>query len=170
MQEAAEKWPALRVGFPDIELHLIGPLQTNKVRDAVVLFDCIETLDREKLAVALAAEMKRTGKQLPVYVQVNIGGEAQKSGIAPSEAVAFVERCRTAHGLSVVGLMCIPPEALPAGPYFAHLAMLGRESRVGHLSMGMSADFETAIAMGATEVRIGTALFGGREPAPTGIA
>jgi len=166
VQETQEKWPALRAEFPDIELHLIGPLQTNKVRDAVALFDCIESLDREKLAIALRVEMSRVQRPLPVYVQVNIGEEPQKSGIAPREAVAFVSRCRTEHGLWVEGLMCIPPESVPPGPYFAHLAVLAREAGVSHLSMGMSADFETAIAMGATEVRIGSALFGTRPRAP----
>ncbi|KAB2856398.1 MAG: YggS family pyridoxal phosphate-dependent enzyme [Bauldia sp.] len=137
-------------------------MQTNKARDAVALFDVIESVDRDRLAGVLAAEMQRAGKSLPVFVQVNIGGEAQKAGIAPAEAVAFVGRCRTEHGLDVVGLMCIPPEGEPAGPYFAHLAALGREAGIAFLSMGMSADFETAIAMGATHVRVGSALFGAR--------
>lgn len=162
VQEARQKWPALRAEYPDLSLHLIGPLQTNKARDAVALFDVIESVDRDRLAGVLAAEMQRAGKSLPVFVQVNIGGEAQKAGIAPAEAVAFVGRCRTEHGLDVVGLMCIPPEGEPAGPYFAHLAALGREAGVAFLSMGMSADFETAIAMGATHVRVGSALFGAR--------
>lgn len=162
VQEAKEKWPALREAFPDLQLHLIGPLQTNKAREAVALFDVIETVDREKLAAALRAEMDRAGRELPVFVQVNIGGEPQKSGIAPDQAVDFVRRCRTTHGLDVLGLMCIPPEGEPPGPYFAHLAMLGREAEVDKLSMGMSGDFETAIAMGATHVRLGSALFGAR--------
>lgn len=162
VQEAKEKWPELRASYDGIVLHLIGPLQTNKAREAVALFDVIETVDRDKLAGVLAAEMVRAGKRLPVFVQVNIGLEEQKAGIPPAEAVAFVERCRTEHGLEVVGLMCIPPEADPPGPYFAHLAALGREARVEKLSMGMSADFETAIAMGATHVRVGSALFGTR--------
>lgn len=170
VQEAKAKWPGLRGRYDGIELHLIGPLQTNKVREAVALFDVIETLDREKLAVALKAEMVRAGRDLPCFVQVNIGGEAQKGGIAPDEAVAFVDRCRQVHGLDVAGLMCIPPEGAPAGPYFAHLAQLGREAGVGMLSMGMSGDFETAIGMGATHVRVGSALFGARPRAepPTG--
>lgn len=162
MQEAKEKWPALREAFPDVQLHLIGPLQTNKAREAVALFDVIETLDREKLAAMLRAEMDRAGRELPVFVQVNIGGEPQKSGIAPDQAVDFVRHCRTKHGLDVLGLMCIPPVGEPPGPYFAHLAMLGRQAGVGKLSMGMSGDFETAIAMGATHVRVGSALFGAR--------
>lgn len=162
VQEAKEKWPELRASYDGIELHLIGPLQTNKARDAVALFDVIQTVDRDKLAGVLKAEMERAGKRLPVFVQVNIGLEPQKAGIAPAEAVAFVERCRSEHGLEVAGLMCIPPDGEPPGPFFAHLAMLGREAGVEKLSMGMSGDFETAIAMGATHVRVGTALFGAR--------
>ncbi len=162
VQEAKDKWPSLRERFPDLRLHLIGPLQTNKAREAVGLFDVIQTLDRDKLARVLAEEMERAGKRLPCYVQVNIGGEEQKAGIAVSDAVHFVRRCREEHGLDVVGLMCIPPDGVPAGPYFAQLSMLGRQAGVKRLSMGMSGDFETAIAMGATEVRVGSALFGRR--------
>jgi pyridoxal phosphate enzyme (YggS family) len=162
VQEAAGKWPGLRQLYPDVQLHLIGPLQTNKAREAVGLFDCIQTLDRDRLASALKAEMARAGRQLPCFVQVNIGGEAQKSGIAPAEAMDFVVRCRTLHGLDIVGLMCIPPDGQPPGPYFAHLATLATASKVQNLSMGMSGDFETAIAMGATHVRVGSALFGQR--------
>lgn len=162
VQEAREKWPALRERFPAIELHLIGPLQTNKARDAVALFDVIETVDRDRLAGVLAEEMARAGRHLPCFVQVNIGGEAQKAGIAVGDTLAFVERCRSIHGLNVVGLMCIPPDGQPAGPYFALLAGLARDAGVEGLSMGMSADFETAIAMGATHVRVGSALFGYR--------
>ena len=145
-----------------MELHLIGPLQTNKAREAVALFDVIQTVDRDKLAGILAEEMKRAGRRLPVFVQVNIGLEDQKAGIAPSDAAAFVGRCKDLHGLDVIGLMCIPPEGDPAGPYFAHLASLARDAGVEKLSMGMSSDFETAIAMGATHVRVGSALFGHR--------
>ena len=162
VQEANQKWPELRASYGDIVLHLIGPLQTNKAREAVALFDVIETVDRDKLAAVLASEMHRAGRQLPVFVQVNIGLEPQKAGIAPDETVAFVARCRAEHGLDVVGLMCIPPEALPPGPYFAQLAVLGKAAGVAKLSMGMSGDFETAIAMGATHVRVGSALFGNR--------
>jgi len=165
VQEAKEKWPGLRERYPDIELHLIGPLQTNKVREAVALFDVIQSVDREKLAGVLAQEMARAGRRLPCYVQVNIGGEDQKAGIPVGEAVDFVRRCRGEHGLDIVGLMCIPPEGQPPGPYFAHLAALGREAGVANLSMGMSGDFETAIAMGATQVRVGSALFGSRPAA-----
>jgi pyridoxal phosphate enzyme (YggS family) len=163
VQEAKEKWPELRASYDGIELHLIGPLQTNKAREAVALFDVIETVDRDKLAGILAEEMKRAGKRLSVFVQVNIGLEEQKAGIAPSDTAAFVGRCKDLHGLDVVGLMCIPPEGDPAGPYFAHLASLARDAGVEKLSMGMSSDFETAIAMGATHVRVGSALFGHRE-------
>ena len=162
VQEAKDKWPELRASYDGIELHLIGPLQTNKAREAVALFDVIQTVDRDKLAGVLAEEMARAGRMLPVFVQVNIGGEAQKSGIAPAEAVAFVGRCRAAHGLDVLGLMCIPPDGDPPGPYFAHLAALARDAGVEKLSMGMSSDFEVAIAMGATHVRVGSALFGQR--------
>jgi pyridoxal phosphate enzyme (YggS family) len=162
VQEAEGKFPALKAEYPDLELHLIGPLQTNKAREAVGLFDVIQTVDRDKLAGVLAEEMKRAGKRLPVFVQVNIGLEEQKAGIAPADAAAFVGRCKDLHGLDVVGLMCIPPEADPPGPYFAHLASLARDAGVEKLSMGMSGDFETAIAMGATHVRVGSALFGAR--------
>lgn len=162
VQEAKAKWPGLRDRFAGVELHLIGPLQTNKVRDAVRLFDVIETVDRDKLAKALAAEIKDQGKTLPVLIQVNIGGETQKAGVAPAETLDFVARCRTEYGLDVVGLMCIPPAEEAPGPYFAQLAGLAREAGLSVLSMGMSADFETAIAMGATQVRVGSALFGRR--------
>lgn len=165
VQEAKDKWPGLRASYGDIQLHLIGPLQTNKAREAVALFDVIQTVDRDKLAGMLSEEMQRAGRQLPVFVQVNIGGEPQKSGIPPAETVEFVARCRKVHQLNVIGLMCIPPEGDPAGPYFAHLASLGRDAGVDNLSMGMSGDFEVAIAMGATHVRVGSALFGHRPPA-----
>jgi PLP dependent protein len=166
VQEAQGKWPAMRASYDDIELHLIGPLQTNKARDAVKLFDVIQTVDRDRLAGVLRTEMDRAGRNLPVFVQVNIGGEPQKAGISIEDAVAFVGRCRNEHQLDVVGLMCIPPDGLPPGPYFAHLNELAREARVEKLSMGMSGDFETAIAMGATHVRVGSALFGARSASP----
>ncbi len=162
VQEAKDKWPSLRARFPDVELHLIGPLQTNKAREAVALFDVIETVDREKLASMLAAEMQRAGRLLPCFVQVNIGLEDQKAGVAPDQAVAFVQRCRTEHGLDIVGLMCIPPDGVPPGPYFAQMAELAQAADVAKLSMGMSGDFEVGIAMGATHVRVGSALFGHR--------
>jgi len=164
VQEAAAKWPELRGYYDDIELHLIGPLQTNKARDAVGLFDVIQSVDREKVAGVLRAEMARAGRDLPVFVQVNIGGEPQKAGIPVDDAVAFVGRCRDTHRLRVAGLMCIPPDGEPPGPYFALLSQLGRDAGVEKLSMGMSGDFETAIAMGATHVRVGSALFGARPP------
>lgn len=164
VQEAREKWPRLREQYPDVELHLIGPLQTNKARDAVELFDVVQTLDRDKLAAVLATEMARAGRRLPCFVQVNIGVEPQKAGIAPAETLAFVQRCQLTHGLEVVGLMCIPPEKSAPGSYFAHLASLAAAANLAQLSMGMSSDFETAIAMGATHVRVGSALFGYRPP------
>lgn len=162
VQEAEAKWPALRDDFQDIELHLIGPLQSNKAAEAVALFDVIETVDREKIAGALAAEMHRQNKTPKLYVQVNTGMEPQKAGIAPTQTVAFVERCRAEHGLTIEGLMCIPPADENPGPHFALLEKLAREAGVDKLSMGMSGDFETAIAFGATSVRVGSAIFGGR--------
>lgn len=166
VQESQAKWPQLKADFPDVRLHLIGPLQTNKVREAVELFDVIETLDRDKLASALRKEFERVGKRPQLFVQVNIGNEPQKSGVARENAVEFVRKCVNFHGLEVVGLMGIPPAGVPAGPYFADLAQLARDAGVGMLSMGMSADFEVAIAMGATHVRVGSALFGARPPVP----
>jgi pyridoxal phosphate enzyme (YggS family) len=162
VQEAAAKWPELRASYEGIELHLIGPLQSNKAKEAVALFDVIETIDREKIAVALKAEMDKQGKRPCLLVQVNIGMEPQKAGIAPDEAVSFVKRCRDVHGLAIDGLMAIPPEGVPPGPYFAQMAGLAGQVGAEVLSMGMSADFETAIAMGATHVRVGSALFGHR--------
>lgn len=162
VQEAQGKWPELREKFPDIVLHLIGPLQTNKAKEAVALFDVIHTVDRDKLAGVLRVEMDKQGRNLPCFVQVNIGGEEQKAGVAVDETAAFVARCREVHGLDIVGLMCIPPADLPPGPFFAQLAGLAKEAGVKNLSMGMSGDFETAILMGATHVRVGSALFGAR--------
>jgi pyridoxal phosphate enzyme (YggS family) len=162
VQEAQGKWPALKSAYPDIVLHLIGPLQTNKAGDAVALFDVIESVDRDKLAKILASEMEKQNRNLPCFVQVNIGGEEQKAGVAISETVELVGRCRDQYGLDVVGLMCIPPLEDAPGPYFAQLARLAKEAGVSQLSMGMSSDFETAIVMGATEVRVGSALFGAR--------
>ncbi len=162
VQEAEAKWPPLVAETPGIELHLIGPLQSNKAREAVALFDVIHTVDREKIAAALAAEMARQGRTPRLFVQVNTGLEPQKAGIPPREALAFVERCRSVHGLVIAGLMCIPPAEEAPGPHFALLAKLGREAGVAGLSMGMSGDFETAIAFGATHVRVGSAIFGGR--------
>lgn len=162
VQEAMGKWPELKKKYADVELHLIGPLQTNKVEDALKLFDVIQTVDREKLAKYLSLEMKKREKNIPCFVQVNIGQEQQKSGIAPDQVEAFVINCRDNYDLDIVGLMCIPPFHEPAGPYFAHLNKLAKAVKVLKISMGMSSDFETAIEMGATHVRVGTALFGTR--------
>jgi pyridoxal phosphate enzyme (YggS family) len=164
VQEAASKWPDLRASYEGIELHLIGPLQSNKAKQAVALFDVIETVDREKIAVELKAEMEKSGKHPRLLVQVNIGLEPQKAGLPPDETASFVTRCRDVHGLRIDGLMAIPPEGVPPGPYFAHMATLAKAVGATVLSMGMSADFETAIAMGATHVRVGSALFGSRTP------
>jgi pyridoxal phosphate enzyme (YggS family) len=162
VQEAAAKWPALRERFEGITLRLIGPLQSNKAAEAVAAFDVIETVDREKIARVLGSEMEKQGRSLPAYVQVNTGDEPQKAGVAPQEAVAFAARCREEHGLNVVGLMCIPPlEAVPA-PHFALLRKLAREAGLPELSMGMSGDYEAAVSLGATSVRVGSALFGAR--------
>lgn len=161
VQEAQDHWEARRAEFPDLRLHLIGPLQTNKVRAAVALFDCIETVDREKLAGALAAEMARQGRMLPCFVQVNTGAEPQKAGVLPEALpglLAFCEGC----GLAVTGLMCIPPVEEPPALHFALLKKLAERHRLAELSMGMSADFEKAIPLGGTYVRVGTALFGAR--------
>lgn len=162
VQEAQGKWPSLREDFPDLELHLIGPLQSNKAKEAVALFDVIETVDREKIAAELSREMTRQGRTPRLYVQVNTGSEPQKAGIEPREAVAFVKRCRDVHGLAIEGLMCIPPADENPGPHFALLEKLAREAGVAKLSMGMSGDYETAIAFGATSVRVGSAIFGSR--------
>lgn len=162
VQEAQGKWPELKAEFPDLELHLIGPLQSNKAKEAVALFDVIETVDREKVAAELAKEMGRQGRTPRLYVQVNTGSEPQKAGIEPTEAVAFVKRCRDVHGLVIEGLMCIPPFEENPGPHFALLEKLAREAGVERLSMGMSGDYETAIAFGATSVRVGSAIFGSR--------
>lgn len=162
VQEAQGKWPDLKRTNPDIELHLIGPLQSNKASDAVALFDVIETVDREKIARALAREIDKQQRHPKLLVQVNTGLEPQKAGVAPQDVAAFVARCRDAHGLSIAGLMCIPPLDDNPGPHFALLEKLAREAGVGELSMGMSADFPTAIAFGATSVRVGSAIFGAR--------
>lgn len=162
VQEAQGKWPDLRAHFPDIELHLIGPLQSNKAAEAVALFDVIETVDREKIARALKTEMDRQNRHPRLYVQVNTGLEPQKAGIAPKETAAFLSLCRDQLGLAIEGLMCIPPADENPGPHFALLAKLARDCGVAKLSMGMSGDFETAIGFGATSVRVGSAIFGTR--------
>jgi pyridoxal phosphate enzyme (YggS family) len=163
VQEAQRKWPELRARYPDVRLHLIGPLQTNKVRDAVALFDAIHSLDRDRLATALAGEMRKQGRSPALFVQVNTGGEDQKSGVPPEEAGPFVARCRAEHGLAVEGLMCIPPLDDDPVPHFELLRRLGGQLGLKSLSMGMSADFEAAIAHGATHVRVGSAIFGARK-------
>ena len=162
VQEATAKWPPLKAAFADLELHLVGPLQTNKVGDAVALFDVVETVDRPKLARALAAEMTRTGRRLTCYVQVNTGEEPQKSGVLPGDADAFIAACREEYGLPVAGLMCLPPMDEEPALHFALLAEIARRHGLPLLSMGMSADFETAVRFGATHVRIGTEIFGAR--------
>ncbi|KAA3510647.1 YggS family pyridoxal phosphate-dependent enzyme [Agrobacterium rosae] len=162
VQEAQGKWPALKEKTAGIELHLIGPLQSNKAADAVALFDVIETVDREKIAKALADEAKKQGRALRFYVQVNTGLEPQKAGIDPRETVAFVAMCRDELALNVEGLMCIPPAEEYPGPHFALLGKLAKECGLEKLSMGMSGDFETAIEFGATSVRVGSAIFGTR--------
>lgn len=162
VQEAQGKWPALRERYPDIELHLIGPLQTNKTREAVALFDVIQTVDRPKLAAELAKEMARQGRRLDCYIQVNTGEEPQKAGVLPAEADAFIETCRVEHGLSVVGLMCIPPADEDPTLHFALLRELAKRHGLDRLSMGMSGDYEVAVQLGATHVRVGTAIFGAR--------
>lgn len=165
VQEAASKFPALRAAHPGLELHLIGPLQSNKVKDAVALFDVIHTLDRKSLAEALSKEINRAGGKAPrLFVQVNTGEEPQKAGIAPTEALAFISRCRDHWGLHVDGLMCIPPVDDEPAPHFALLRKLAVQAGVKELSMGMSHDFEIAVTLGATLVRVGSAIFGAREP------
>ena len=150
VQEAAAKWPELRREFPDIELHLIGPLQSNKAREAIALFDVIETVDRDKIAAALAVESRKQGRAPRLFVQVNTGSEPQKAGVEPAAAKDFVARCRRLHGLAIDGLMCIPPAEDNPGPHFALLDKLAGEAGVSGLSMGMSADYELAVAFGAT--------------------
>jgi hypothetical protein len=159
VQEALARWADRR---NEIELRLIGPLQSNKAKEAVQFFDVIETLDREKLARALAEETQKQGRAPRLYIQVNTGEEAQKAGVIPPEADAFIALCRGRYGFEIEGLMCIPPEAEPPGPHFALLAKIAARNGIGKLSMGMSADFETAIRFGATSVRVGSALFGER--------
>jgi len=162
VQEAKAKWPRLRERYPDVELHMIGPLQSNKAREAVELFDAIHTLDRPSLAEALAKEIARQGKAPRLLVQVNTGEEPQKGGVAPGEVDAFLDACRSRWGLSVEGLMCIPPAEDPPSPHFALLNTLARKHGLKTLSMGMSADFDAAIQLGATHVRVGSAIFGNR--------
>jgi pyridoxal phosphate enzyme (YggS family) len=162
VQEAERKWPALRAEFSDVRLHLIGPLQSNKAREAVALFDAIHTIDREKIARAVADETEKQGRTLELFVQVNTGEEPQKAGVMPREAAAFVGFCRTELKLLIAGLMCIPPLDEEPAVHFAFLSKLAGEMDLKNLSMGMSGDFETAVAFGATHVRVGSAIFGSR--------
>lgn len=163
VQEAEEKWPAIRADHPEVRLHLVGPLQRNKLKRAVALFDVIESVDRPKLARALAAEMKETGRTIECFVQVNTGEEPQKAGIMPAEVDAFLAACQGEIGLAVTGLMCIPPFDEEPALHFALLAEMARRNGIAKLSMGMTGDFETAVRFGATHVRVGTAIFGERQ-------
>ncbi|QQM30674.1 YggS family pyridoxal phosphate-dependent enzyme [Martelella lutilitoris] len=163
VQEAQKKFPALKEETPDLELRLIGPLQSNKAEDAVKLFDVVESVDREKIARALAKEIKKQGRAPRLYVQVNTGNEPQKAGIDPRETESFLDLCRDELGLEIEGLMCIPPAGENPGPHFALLADLAKENNVPKLSMGMSGDYEIAVAFGATSVRVGSAIFGERD-------
>jgi pyridoxal phosphate enzyme (YggS family) len=167
VQEAMGKWPALRARYPDIELHLIGPLQSNKTREAVETFDVIQSVDREKIAKALAEEIARSGKHPRLFVQVNTGAEPQKAGILPQDADAFLAFCRERCGLTIEGLMCVPPVDEQASPHFALLADIAARNGLHQLSMGMSSDYELAIQLGATCVRVGSAIMGARDY-PTG--
>ena len=162
VQEGKGKWPALRERYPDVELHMIGPLQSNKAKEAVQLFDAIHTLDRTSLAEALAKEMAKQGRRPKLLVQVNTGEEPQKGGVVPTEADAFIAACRERFGFEIVGLMCIPPADQPPSPHFALLNTIAARNGLEWLSIGMSADFEAAIQLGATHVRIGSAIFGAR--------
>ncbi len=166
VQEAARHWAGMRERWPGLELHLVGPLQTNKAEAALALFDVVQSLDRERLAAALAKAEAKRGLRRRYFVQVNTGEEPQKAGIAPTETVAFVERARREHGLDVVGLMAIPPADEPAAPHFALLRKLATEAGLQGLSMGMSGDYVEAVRLGATHVRVGTAVFGPRPAKP----
>ena len=162
VQEAIAKWPALKARYPATELHLIGPLQSNKAREAVALFDAIHSVDRPSLCAALAREIARQGRAPLLFAEINTGSEPQKSGVLPQEADAFLERCRAAYGLAISGLMCLPPVGEAPAPHFALTAKIAQRNGLRLLSMGMSADFAIAIAFGATHVRVGTAIFGER--------
>ncbi len=162
VQEAKAKWPPLIEKHVGLSLHLIGPLQSNKAKEAVALFDAIHSVDRESLCAALAKEIEKQGKAPTLFVQVNTGAEPQKAGVLPEATDAFLKACRGTYGLTISGLMCIPPVDEAPGPHFALLAKIARRNGLDLLSMGMSADFPSAIAMGATHVRVGSAIFGGR--------
>lgn len=163
VQEAQKKWSGLKADYPDVELHLIGPLQSNKAKDAVELFDAIHSIDREKIARAVRDEMEKQAKRLRLFIQVNTGEEPQKAGVAPGEVDGFVKFCRNDLGLSIEGLMAIPPFDEAPGPHFALLQKIADRNGLLGLSMGMSGDFETAISFGATHVRVGSAIFGARD-------
>lgn len=163
VQEAQKKWPELKALYPDVKLHLIGGLQTNKAKEAVALFDVIESLDRPELAEKLAEEMKKQNRFLPCFVQVNTGEEPQKSGVSPKDAVSFVKLCQEKYSLNVIGLMCIPPVDDEPAPHFAFLKKLAKDTGVKELSMGMSDDYPVAVQQGATFVRVGSAIFGKRD-------
>jgi hypothetical protein len=163
VQEAKAKWPALKARHPGLSLHLVGPLQSNKVKDALALFDAIHSVDRLSLCEALAKETAKRGRQPQLFVEVNTGAEPQKAGVLPQDADAFLARCRDVYGLKINGLMCIPPFEEPPAPHFALLAKIAARNGLKSLSMGMSADFPRAIEFGATHVRVGTAIFGGRK-------
>jgi pyridoxal phosphate enzyme (YggS family) len=162
VQEAKTKWPALRQSYPDVDLHLIGPLQSNKAKEAVALFDVIHTVDRPRIAAAIAEEMAKQGRRLQLFIQVNTGEEPQKAGVLPKETASLLRHCRDELKLDIAGLMCIPPLDEEAGLHFAFLAKLAGDLGLRQLSMGMSADFEKAIAFGATHVRVGSEIFGAR--------
>ncbi|MBX3520020.1 MAG: YggS family pyridoxal phosphate-dependent enzyme [Xanthobacteraceae bacterium] len=162
VQEAKAKWPGLREHYSGIELHLVGPLQTNKVKEALALFDAIHSLDRPKLAAELAKEIQKAGRAPLLFVQVNTGAEPQKAGVLPEDADTFIKECRETHSLEIAGLMCIPPADEAPAPHFALTKKIAERNGLKLLSMGMSADFESAIAFGATHVRVGSAIFGSR--------
>jgi len=162
VQEAKAKWPPLKARHSGLALHLVGPLQSNKARDAVALFDAIHSLDRDSLAAALAKEMTRQSRRPDLFVEINTGAEPQKAGVRPQDADGFIAACRERHGLAIAGLMCIPPFDEAPAPHFALTAQIARRNRLALLSMGMRADFKIAIAFGATHVRVGTAIFGAR--------
>ncbi len=164
VQEAQQHWAQRRSDYPDLDLHLIGPLQTNKVKVAVQLFDAIHTVDRPKLAARLTDAFSASGRQLPCYIEVNIGEEGQKAGVLPADVDEFIESCRRTYALPIVGLMCIPPFDAPPAPFFALLRTIAERNGLDRLSMGMSADFQVAVELGATDVRVGTAIFGPRQP------
>jgi pyridoxal phosphate enzyme (YggS family) len=164
VQEAKAKWPPLLARYGDLKLHLVGTLQSNKAREAVALFDAIHSLDRASLAEALAKEIHRQAREPVLFVEINTGAEPQKGGVPPEDADGFLAACRDRHGLTISGLMCIPPADEPPAPHFALTAKIGRHNGLALLSMGMSNDFPTAIAFGATHIRVGTAIFGAREP------